>query len=844
MRNHTYPHYWFGEWINDEQLAQALIPDNLSPRLNETLSQIFPFQDLLQACQSLADDLSKQQSSFKALQPHLEANMTLVEAQSVLAQLVEMLQKSSLQDKLLSELGCIQPNVLERRYPERQYEAWAPLGCLVHVMPANVFAVAAMGLLEGLLSNNINMVKISARDTDFAALFAQELVSHDRSLQLKNYIAVLRLSSSQNDLLQNLIHHADVISAWGGEAAISAIRKMAPESVRIVAWGHKVSFAYLSHSMLQNQEAIDGFARDMCVLNQQACSSPQTLFVEGNEQEVFQVAEALQAALIKIAPSIAREEPDEASWAEISTVMNVATAEQAMGLTYVIQDAKLQWRLIVDYRPGLKPSPLYRTLWIKPIQADQVTTVLRPMRAWLQTCGLAADLMETKELSRKLFAAGVSRITRPGEMLNSYNGSPHDGVYALQQFMRRITLDGSESFAQLGSFAQLQDGVQKGARDKKTIMTKADFLQLLHTSQTQSYGLVVRSGGSSGQTAYSHFLWKDYAKQMKETAHGLLAAGIEPKHDVVMNLFAAGYMYGSFISFWSILEALQVRQLPMAMIDDYPLIVDEIIQQQATVLVGMTPHLLGLFSAQGQRIKAYGKLKKVYYGGEGLSHSQRQYIQECGITVLRSVTYGSNDAGPIGYQCEHCEGGVHHLFSTLQHLEIVDLEQDTPMQSGEIGRLILTSQARTAPKIERYEIGDMGRWLEEPCVCGRTDPLFELVGRMGDVFKAGTPQLNYAQFVQILSDKAQYSGRLQIHLHTEGPVSVIEVWVDASLGFDPDKAVEILIDAYPELGVARRMGLPVKVQICIKNEVDFVKVKASGKIKHLCDHRHAIVGEQ
>ena len=111
MRNHTYPHYWFGEWINDEQLAQALIPDNLSPRLNETLSQIFPFQDLLQACQSLVDDLSKQQSSFKALQPHLEANMTLVEAQSVLAQLVEMLQKSSLQDKLLSELGCIQPNV-------------------------------------------------------------------------------------------------------------------------------------------------------------------------------------------------------------------------------------------------------------------------------------------------------------------------------------------------------------------------------------------------------------------------------------------------------------------------------------------------------------------------------------------------------------------------------------------------------------------------------------------------------------------------------------------------------------------------------------------------------------
>lgn len=838
MNRTTAAHYWFGQWINDEQLQSFLQDGVLSAHINQTLSHAFPFASFLDACEALADDLTHQHASFNALSAYLSHNMPASEVTAVLAQLRDMLQKEYLNSKLLSELGTTVPNVLERRYPHRQYETWAPLGCLVHVMPSNVFAVAAMGLLEGLLSNNINVVKVSARDTDFTAMFAQELVRHDVSGRLQHHIAVLRLSSKQNDVLQALFNHADVISAWGGEAAIAAIRKMAPESVRIVAWGHKVSFAYLSQNMLTNQEAIAGFAHDMCVLDQQACSSPQTLFVEGNQADLLAVAESLIQALEQVAPNIPKQEPDQAAWAEISTVMNVARAEQTLGLCQVFESEQQDWRVIVDYRDGLKPSPLYRTLWIKPIERERITAVIRPMRAWLQTCGLAASFHETAAISRQLFAAGVTRITRAGEMLKSYTGSPHDGVYALQQFMRRITLDADASFAQVGSFAQLAEPESEAVSASVPIMQKTDFLNLMAEHQDAPYGLVVRSGGSSGQTAYSRFTWQDYAKQMHETAHGLLAAGIDPERDVVMNLFAAGYMYGSFISFWTILEALQVRQLPMAMVSDYDLIVDELIQQKATAVIGMTPHLLALFSEQAQRIKAYGGLKKFYYGGEGLSDSQRQFLlNECGLEVVRSVVYGSNDAGPIGYQCEHCQGGEHHLMSSLQQLEIVDLEQDKPAREGEVGRLILSSRARSTPKIQRYEIGDTGRWINRECACGRTDPLFELMGRLGDVFKAGTPQLNYAQFVKVLSEQCAYSGRLQIHLHNTGQKTLIDVWVDETLPCASEEAIETLFEHYHELSAIRGLNLPADLKVSVHDAAEFVVIKASGKIKHLCDHR-------
>src|SRR5690606_10806650 len=118
-----------------------------------------------------------------------------------------------------------------------------------------------------------------------------------------------------------------------------------------------------------------------------------------------------------------------------------------------------------------------------------------------------------------------------------------------------------------------------------------------------------------------------------------------PATDRVMNLFAAGYMYGSFISFWTILEHLGVEQLPMAMVDEYDLIAQQIIEHRVNVLLGMTPHLLGLFVSQGERIKAANCVDKIFYGGEALSAAQHAFLsQTCGVPVVRSVAYGSNDA--------------------------------------------------------------------------------------------------------------------------------------------------------------------------------------------------------
>lgn len=826
-------HYWFGQWLGAQELPQAL--ESLGAHIDATLPQAFPLQVLLAACDRVAQQLQTRSGCHAALFEEACRTSTPEDADAMLQAMAAMLVRDAMQEKLRSELGSDHPGALQRRYPGRQYEAWAPCGCVVHVAPSNVFTAAAMGLVEGLMAGNVNVVKTSARDGRVAALFAAALAAADATGRLAAYMAVLRLPSSDQEALRRIFACADVVSAWGGEKAVAAVRALVPAHARLVTWGHKVSFGYLAADCLDDEAALEGFARDVCRLDQQACSSPQTLMVETDGPGLHAVAVRLAALLARISPTIPGQQPDAAEQAEITTVLSVARCEAPLGLTAITEDPQGQWRIVLDTRPGLRPSPLFRTLWLKPVQRTQLATLLRPMRAWLQTCGLAAGRDSVAPLARVLLSAGVSRITRPGEMVDSYLGAPHDGVYALQQLARRVSVDGPELLRHFGQLDALEPPQMLPA-PHAPILDKSGF-QALEARDPRA-GLVVRSGGSSGKVAYSSFRWADYHAQMAATADGMVAAGLDPATDRVMNLFAAGHLYGGFISFWTILEHLRVLQLPMALLPDYQLIAEQIIEHEANALVGVPPHLLALFTEQGERLRAWGGVKKIFYGGEPLSAAQEHFLtHECGVALVRSAAYGSNDAGPMGYQCLHSQGTVHHLHTRLQTLEIVELERDAPVQGDDVGRLLFTPLARSAPRIERYEIGDMGRWVPGPCACGRQEPRFELLGRLGDVFKAG-PLMNYRHFVDALSQHHGYAGPLQLHLRSDGARTLLDIWVGSQWDAGrSEAAVSELYATYEPLQCVAENALPFTLHIRRVADADFVRNPASGKLIHVCDHR-------
>ena len=82
-----------------------------------------------------------------------------------------------------------------------------------------------------------------------------------------------------------LFNAAHGIAAWGGEESVASVRKISPEGVRIIDWGHRISFSYVSNKMKDDVPSLENIAYDICVIEQQACSSPQCLYLETDDND-------------------------------------------------------------------------------------------------------------------------------------------------------------------------------------------------------------------------------------------------------------------------------------------------------------------------------------------------------------------------------------------------------------------------------------------------------------------------------------------------------------------------------------------------------------------------------
>lgn len=77
---------------------------------------------------------------------------------------------------------------------------------------------------------------------------------------------------------------ADGIVVWGGDAAISAVRQFAPVGCKLIEWGHKLGFAYIS-GYEDKEKELTALAEHIISTRQLLCSSCQTIFLDTNSQE-------------------------------------------------------------------------------------------------------------------------------------------------------------------------------------------------------------------------------------------------------------------------------------------------------------------------------------------------------------------------------------------------------------------------------------------------------------------------------------------------------------------------------------------------------------------------------
>lgn len=276
---------------------------------------------------------------------------------------------------------------------------------------------------------------------------------------------------------------------------------------------------------------------------------------------------------------------------------------------------------------------------------------------------------------------------------------------------------------------------------------------------------VFRSGGSTGDPKFSVFSTEEFRRFVTYFLRSYQAAGLAPT-DRVANLFACGSLYASFVFVNRMLEELGALNFPFTAACPADVVARHVRLFGINTLLGFPSWLLqvaGALAEDGLRIE------KIFYAGEHLYDEERRYLHETlGATVIASAGYGAVDTGLMGYQCPHATGGVHHVLADHTYLEFVDPETLQPVPDGHEGLLLVTNLDRTLQPILRYNIGDMGRLIPEPCACGRTAPRFELLRRGDDVLRIGYANVTYDEMAAVIAGVPGLSATVQMVKRREG----------------------------------------------------------------------------
>lgn len=257
----------------------------------------------------------------------MQAGMSKWKAKSFIEATVKGLKKEALTKKVLRELG---PDPFKwRQIEEGIIEKNHPLGVLMHIGAGNATGLSALSVLEGLLAGNINILKLPSYEGGLSVELLMQLIEIEP--KLKPYIYVIDVASSDKNTLEHLSNTSNAIVVWGSNETTSQIRKEAPSDIHIIEWGHRISFAYFTHHQ-GLKEDLHGLARDICLSDQQYCSSPQCVFYETNTKEnLDRFADYLSEAMTTVSNQYPADKRSDEVEAQISWIHELIKMESLLG---------------------------------------------------------------------------------------------------------------------------------------------------------------------------------------------------------------------------------------------------------------------------------------------------------------------------------------------------------------------------------------------------------------------------------------------------------------------------------------------------------------------------------
>ena len=350
-----------------------------------------------------------------------------------------MLSKEYIINKLNKELGEGDGKSINYKppfYDKTVREKIVPLGVLFHIAAGNSDGLPIFTVIEGLLSGNINILKLPQEEGGLTVKILMELIRIQPLLA--DYIYVFDYSSKDIEVMKKLADLADAIVIWGGDRAIKSVREMASPNTRIIEWGHKMSFAYISSDKVDISD-LEGIAENICQTNQLLCSSCQGIYLDTeNMDELYLFCGEFLHIMEKTSKKYSADFNIGVE-AQISLRRYNESLKNIFNDTEIFQNENCSITAYTDSK--LETSAMFRNLWVKRLPKDKIISELRPYKNYLQTVGLICGANSFDELAQLFWTSGAVRVTGGGHMSKMYNGMAHDGDYSLRRYTKSVVYE-------------------------------------------------------------------------------------------------------------------------------------------------------------------------------------------------------------------------------------------------------------------------------------------------------------------------------------------------------------------------------------------------------------------
>ena len=359
------------------------------------------------------------------------------------AQAEVLLSKEHLHQKLDTELGNTFEYTTEYIKGFNQIRVRKmPLGVLFHIAAGNMDFLPAYSLAEGLMTGNINILKLPSADNGLSLKLIMQLIEYRPDL--KDYIYVFDTSSSDIQGMRKMADLSNAISVWGSDMAIEAVRGLAPTGVKIIEWGQKLGFCYITKldEVEDADKELENLAKHIAQTKQLLCSSCQVIYVDTDDMnEVKAMGEKFLPFLEAAANA---NKTEEIGVRARDTLVSYTQRLKAYLGEEEKHDNVLRGRscsVIISSDSDLELSPMMCNVLVKPLPRENIGKVLYAGRYHLQTAGLICPKEDREHLAELFTQCGLIRVTNSSDMSAYFPGECHDGEYALSRYVRIVNVE-------------------------------------------------------------------------------------------------------------------------------------------------------------------------------------------------------------------------------------------------------------------------------------------------------------------------------------------------------------------------------------------------------------------